>query len=65
VKFRGTSKSHKGAASVDEPLPTVSAGGIHVAEVRAFLTTFYGSGSVGQRAEPRCEPSPRKTGSVS
>jgi outer membrane biosynthesis protein TonB len=51
VKFRGTSKSHKGAGSVDEPMPTVSAGGIHVAEVRAFLTTFYGSGSVGQRAD--------------
>jgi DNA (cytosine-5)-methyltransferase 1 len=45
VKFRGTSKSHKGAASVDEPMPTVTAGGTHVAEVRAFLATYYGSGS--------------------
>jgi DNA (cytosine-5)-methyltransferase 1 len=27
---------------LDEPLPTVAAQGLHVAEVRAFLTAFYG-----------------------
>jgi DNA (cytosine-5)-methyltransferase 1 len=47
--FRGTHPSQPGAASVEEPLPTISAGGIHVAEVRAFLTAYYGSdGSGGQ-----------------
>lgn len=48
VKFRGTSDAHKGAASVREPLPTVTAGGGHFAEVRSFLTAYYGGGSVGQ-----------------
>lgn len=47
AKFRGTSSGHPGCASVDEPLPTVSAGGGkgggHIAEVRAFLTAYYGS----------------------
>lgn len=47
--FRGTDASHPGAASVGEPLPVVSAGGIHVAEVRAFLTAFYGTdGTAGK-----------------
>jgi len=48
AKFRGTSDQHPGCAPVDEPLPTISAGGIHVAEVRAFLTAYYGNGSPGQ-----------------
>jgi DNA (cytosine-5)-methyltransferase 1 len=47
AKFRGTSDSHSGAADVREPLPTVSdgggRGGGHVAEVRAFLTAYYGN----------------------
>src|SRR5690606_23242588 len=47
AKFRGTHPSQPGSASVDEPLPTISAGGIHVAEVRAFLTAYYGSDSTG------------------
>lgn len=51
MKYRGTSDSHPGAAPVDEPLPTISAGGgrggIHVGEVRAFLTTYYGSDGTG------------------
>lgn len=51
VKFRGTSKGHPGCAPVQLPLPTITAGGMHVAEVRAFLTTFYSSGSVGQKAD--------------
>ena len=39
VKLRGTSNS----APTDAPLHTVSAGGQHHAEVRAFLTAYYGS----------------------
>lgn len=51
AKFRGTSASHSGAADVREPLPTVSAGGdrggVHIAEVRAFLTAYYGNDATG------------------
>lgn len=36
---------------IEAPMHTVTAGGNHIAEVRAFLTAFYGSGSVGQRAD--------------
>lgn len=39
IKLRGTST----AAATDEPLGTVSAGGQHHAEVRAFLLSYYGS----------------------
>lgn len=39
VKLRGTSNS----AATDDPLGTVSAQGTHHAEVRAFLTAYYGS----------------------
>jgi len=39
VKLRGTSS----AASMEEPLHTVSAGGQHHAEVRAFLLKYYGT----------------------
>ncbi|WP_163869542.1 DNA cytosine methyltransferase [Myxococcus eversor] len=49
--FRGTAANQPGAASVEEPLGTITAGGIHVAEVRAFLTAYYGSGSEGQRLD--------------
>lgn len=37
-----------------EPVPTITAGGKHVAEVRAFLAAFYGSGSgkVGHSLKP-------------
>lgn len=54
VKFNGTSKSHPGHASVEEPLPTVMSGGGrgggHIAEVRAFLTAYFGSdGPNGQQ----------------
>ena len=41
AKFRGTSDQHPGCCSVVEPLPTVTAGGTHVAQVRAFLTAYY------------------------
>lgn len=39
VKLRGTSNS----AATDAPLGTISAQGTHHAEVRAFLTAYYGS----------------------
>ena len=39
IKLRGTST----AAGTDEPLGTVSAGGQHHAEVRAFLLSYYGT----------------------
>lgn len=53
AQFRGTSGAHPGCADPQAPLPTVSAGGnrggVHVAEVRAFLTAYYGSdGTTGQ-----------------
>ena len=47
AKFRGTDPSQPGSASVEQPMPTISAGGIHVAEVRAFLTAYYGSDGPG------------------
>lgn len=48
AKFRGTDPSQPGSGSVEAPLPTISAGGIHVAEVRAFLAVYYGSDAGGQ-----------------
>jgi DNA (cytosine-5)-methyltransferase 1 len=39
VKLRGTCKHGQRA---DAPMPTITAGGLHVAEVRAFLTQYYG-----------------------
>jgi DNA (cytosine-5)-methyltransferase 1 len=51
AKFRGTSDAHHGAADPREPLPTVSAGGdhggVHIAEVRAFLVGYYGNDGTG------------------
>jgi DNA (cytosine-5)-methyltransferase 1 len=47
AKFRGTN-GQRASQSVMEPLPTISAGGLHVAEVRAFLTTYYKSERAGQ-----------------
>ena len=49
VKMRGECSG----ADVNEPMPTITAGGMHVAEVRAFLTTYYGNDTGGQSvAEP-------------
>ncbi len=48
VKLRGTSSS----ASTAEPLHTISAGGQHHAEVRAFLTAYYGSDQDTPLGEP-------------
>jgi DNA (cytosine-5)-methyltransferase 1 len=41
VKLRGECNG----ADVQEPMPPITASGTHIAEVRAFLTTYYGSGS--------------------
>ena len=43
VKLRGECSG----ADAGEPLPTVSAQGNHIAEVRAFLTTYYGEDGTG------------------
>jgi DNA (cytosine-5)-methyltransferase 1 len=43
VKMRGDCT----AADVGEPAPTITASGTHLADVRAFLTAYYGTG-VGQ-----------------
>lgn len=51
AKFRGTHENQPASSSLDEPLPTISSGGdrggVHVAEVRAFLTAYYGSDGTG------------------
>ena len=59
AKFRGNAENgHPGCASVEEPLPTIATGGGrgggHVAEVRAFLTAYYGNDGTGgqQLIEP-------------
>lgn len=44
IKLRGTSF----AAATNEPLHTVSAGGLHHAEVRAFLIKYYSEGGQDQ-----------------
>lgn len=43
VKFKGTSKDGQ---PLDEPLHTIQAGGMHYAEVRAFLMAYYGDDHV-------------------
>jgi DNA (cytosine-5)-methyltransferase 1 len=40
VKLRGTCKDGQ---PVTEPMPTITAGGTHVGEVRAFLLKYYGN----------------------
>ncbi len=40
IKLRGTCKDGQ---TVTQPMPTITAGGLHVGEVRAFLTKYYGS----------------------
>jgi DNA (cytosine-5)-methyltransferase 1 len=48
VKLRGTST----ASGTDEPLGTVSAGGQHHAEVRAFLLAYYGASETNNIDDP-------------
>lgn len=49
IKLRGTCKDGQ---PVDEPIPTVTAGGNHVAEVRAFLLKYHGTDQDPQIREP-------------
>jgi DNA (cytosine-5)-methyltransferase 1 len=49
IKLRGTSK---GGQSIEEPLHTISAQGLHHAEVRAFLIKYYGTDQDPRLAEP-------------
>lgn len=46
VKLRGTCADGQ---PVTGPMPTITAGGLHVGEVRAFLLKYYGSADNGQR----------------
>lgn len=45
IKLRGTCADGQ---LVTEPMPTITAGGLHVGEVRAFLLKYYGSAENGQ-----------------
>lgn len=47
VKLRGECSG----ADVAAPVPTITGQGNHVAEVRAFLTTYYAGGTPGQRVD--------------
>ncbi|HEJ8089471.1 TPA: DNA cytosine methyltransferase [Serratia liquefaciens] len=44
IKFRGTCKDGQ---PVPEPMPTITAGGLHIGEVRAFLLKYYGNEKEG------------------
>ena len=44
VKLRGTCKDGQ---RTDAPMPTITSGGMHVAEVRAFLLKYYGNAKDG------------------
>lgn len=43
VNLRGTSPSHLHGESLDVPMRTISAGGLHAAEVRTFLVAYFGN----------------------
>ncbi len=49
VKLRGTCQHGQ---PVTEPMPTVTAGGLHIGEVRAFLLKYYGTDSSIPCSEP-------------
>lgn len=49
VKLRGTCQHGQ---PVTEPMPTVTAGGLHIGEVRAFLLKYYGTDSTTPCTEP-------------
>lgn len=50
--FRGTAENQPGAKDIREPFNTISAGGIHVGQVRAFLAVYYGKDEGQQLIEP-------------
>jgi DNA (cytosine-5)-methyltransferase 1 len=43
VALRGSEPTHKHGDAITDPLRTISAGGMHHAEVRAFLVAYYGN----------------------
>jgi DNA (cytosine-5)-methyltransferase 1 len=43
INLHGTSDSHLSARSIEQPMPTITASGLHAAEVRAFLCAYYGN----------------------
>ncbi len=54
VKLRGTSAAHldSSASSLEEPVPTISASGTHVAQVAAFLVRYNGTGDAESVEQP-------------
>ncbi|HDL7343222.1 TPA: DNA cytosine methyltransferase [Yersinia enterocolitica] len=44
IKLRGTCKDGQ---QVTQPMPTITAGGLHIGEVRAFLLKYYGNEKEG------------------
>ncbi len=48
IKLRGTCADGQ---PVTDPMPTITAGGLHVGEVRAFLLKYYGSADNGQHLD--------------
>jgi DNA (cytosine-5)-methyltransferase 1 len=52
VNLRGTSPDQFTPRSIEAPVPTVSAGGVHAAEVRAFLIKYYGAEQDPRLDEP-------------
>ncbi|MEK5480330.1 DNA cytosine methyltransferase [Paenibacillus sp. FSL R5-0407] len=48
IKLRGTCADGQ---TITEPMPTITAGGLHVGEVRAFLLKYYGSADNGQQLD--------------
>lgn len=48
IKFRGTNIGH----GTDEPVHTISAGGFHIGEVRAFIIKYYGTGMAHSMEKP-------------
>jgi DNA (cytosine-5)-methyltransferase 1 len=52
LKLRGTNHG----ADMNEPMPTVTSQGLHLAEVRAFLTCYYGVNGKGDNGQPLTDP---------
>jgi DNA (cytosine-5)-methyltransferase 1 len=46
IKLRGTNTGTK----TDEPVPTITAGGLHIGEVRAFILKYYGT-NIGHKVD--------------
>ncbi|MGE4163891.1 MAG: DNA cytosine methyltransferase [Vicinamibacterales bacterium] len=55
IKFRGNA-GQPPAQPLTEPAPTLTAGGTHLAEVRAFLTAFYGEDGTKGKGQPVTDP---------